>query len=104
MNISTMFLLLRNSSDCCLFAFASLPHMSIHTRIVTFSGLFFTDFMQISRILPYKIIYYFSASGQLPNVHNMLHNKAYDRDATPAGSSYQDRFPACFDELDHITV
>ena len=29
MNISTMFLLLRNSSDCCLFAFASLPHMSI---------------------------------------------------------------------------
>lgn len=82
----------------------TLPHMSIHTRIVTFSGLFFTDFLQISRILPYKIIYYFSASGQLPNVHNMLHNKAYDRDATPAGSSYQDRFPACFDELDHITV
>ena len=34
MNISTMFLLLRNSSDCCLFAFASLPHMSIRTRIV----------------------------------------------------------------------
>lgn len=29
MNISTMFLLLRNSSDCCLFVFASLPHMSI---------------------------------------------------------------------------
>ena len=55
--------------------------MSIHTRIVTFSGLFFTDFLQISHILPYKIIYYFSASGQLPNVHNMLHNKAYDRDA-----------------------
>ena len=75
-----------------------------HTRIVTFSGLFFTDFLQISRILPYKIIYYFSASGQLPNVHNMLHNKAYDRDATPAGSTYQNRFAACFDELDHITV
>ena len=34
MNISTMFLLLRNSSDCCLFAFASLPHMSIRARIV----------------------------------------------------------------------
>lgn len=34
MNISTMFLLLRNSSDCCLFAFASLPHMSICTRVV----------------------------------------------------------------------
>ena len=34
MNISTMFLLLRNSSDCCLFAFASLPHMSIGTRVV----------------------------------------------------------------------
>ena len=34
MNISTMFLLLRNSSDCCLFAFASLPHMSIRTGIV----------------------------------------------------------------------
>ena len=34
MNISTMFLLLRNSSDCCLFAFASLPHMSICARII----------------------------------------------------------------------
>ena len=34
MNISTMFLLLRNSSDCCLFAFASLPHMSIGTGVV----------------------------------------------------------------------
>ena len=34
MNISTMFLLLRNSSDCCLFAFASLPHMSICTGVV----------------------------------------------------------------------
>ena len=34
MNISTMFLLLRNSSDCCLFAFASLPHMSISPRII----------------------------------------------------------------------
>ena len=34
MNISTMFLLLRNSSDCCLFVFASLPHMSICTRVV----------------------------------------------------------------------
>ncbi len=34
MNISTMFLLLRNSSDCCLFAFASLPHMSIGARVV----------------------------------------------------------------------
>ncbi len=34
MNISTMFLLLRNSSDCCLFAFASLPHMSIRTGVV----------------------------------------------------------------------
>lgn len=34
MNISTMFLLLRNSSDCCLFAFASLPHMSIRARVV----------------------------------------------------------------------
>ena len=34
MNISTMFLLLRNSSDCCLFAFASLPHMSIHAGVV----------------------------------------------------------------------
>ena len=34
MNISTMFLLLRNSSDCCLFAFASLPHMSIGGRVV----------------------------------------------------------------------
>ena len=34
MNISTMFLLLRNSSDCCLFVFASLPHMSICTRII----------------------------------------------------------------------
>lgn len=34
MNISTMFLLLRNSSDCCLFAFASLPHMSICARVV----------------------------------------------------------------------
>ena len=34
MNISTMFLLLRNSSDCCLFAFASLPHMSICAGIV----------------------------------------------------------------------
>ena len=34
MNISTMFLLLRNSSDCCLFAFASLPHMSIRAGVV----------------------------------------------------------------------
>lgn len=34
MNISTMFLLLRNSSDCCLFAFASLPHMSIGAGVV----------------------------------------------------------------------
>ena len=34
MNISTMFLLLRNSSDCCLFAFASLPHMSISAGVV----------------------------------------------------------------------
>ena len=34
MNISTMFLLLRNSSDCCLFAFASLPHMSIGSGVV----------------------------------------------------------------------
>lgn len=34
MNISTMFLLLRNSSDCCLFAFASLPHMSICAGVV----------------------------------------------------------------------
>ena len=34
MNISTMFRLLRNSSDCCLFAFASLPHMSICARII----------------------------------------------------------------------
>ena len=34
MNISTMFLLLRNSSDCCLFAFASLPHMSICRRVI----------------------------------------------------------------------
>ena len=34
MNISTMSLLLRNSSDCCLFAFASLPHMSICARII----------------------------------------------------------------------
>ena len=34
MNISTMFLLLRNSSDCCLFVFASLPHMSICARII----------------------------------------------------------------------
>ena len=34
MNISTMFLLLRNSSDCCLFAFASLPHMSIAGRVI----------------------------------------------------------------------
>lgn len=35
MNISTMFLLLRNSSDCCLFVFASLPHMSIGAPDVT---------------------------------------------------------------------
>lgn len=34
MNISTMFLLLRNSSDCCLFAFASLPHMSIGAPLI----------------------------------------------------------------------
>ena len=34
MNISTMFLLLRNSSDCCLFAFASLPHMSIRAGVI----------------------------------------------------------------------
>ena len=34
MNISTMFLLLRNSSDCCLFAFASLPHMSIAAGVI----------------------------------------------------------------------
>ena len=34
MNISTMFLLLRNSSDCCLFVFASLPHMSIGAGVV----------------------------------------------------------------------
>jgi hypothetical protein len=34
MNISTMFLLLRNSSDCCLFAFASLPHMSICAGVI----------------------------------------------------------------------
>lgn len=34
MNISTMFLLLRNSSDCCLFVFASLPHMSIGTGVI----------------------------------------------------------------------
>lgn len=43
MNISTMFLLLRNSSDCCLFAFASLPHMSIVSRDALITRLWESD-------------------------------------------------------------
>ena len=43
MNISTMFLLLRNSSDCCLFAFASLPHMSIRAGVVVAVALHEVD-------------------------------------------------------------
>lgn len=37
-------------------------------------------------------------------MHQMLHEKAHQRDADPAGCAEHEGLGACFDELDHVAA
>lgn len=84
MNISTMFLLLRNSSDCCLFAFASLPHMSIN------AGYLVTEVMDIVENGLSVLVLDASAACHMPDVLEMPYRPPL-RDSGKAGEKKKDK-------------
>lgn len=48
-----------------------------------------------------------SLSGEpdgLPDTKNVLHNKAYSRNAYPAGKAHNDWFTAGFDQLHNVSI